>query len=616
MKTLRDDILCKQIFECDADKKIIRIRITSNTEIRLIVKNLETDIYEIAKTGKDFILDSSDVKSNTLYEYTGQIHNGTRYINITRTYYFARTNNKLSVYSKKPAFIPSKENIDLKILRNDTHCKQIFKYNSNNEITAVDIFSDKEVRLILKNTETNTYEATMTGKNFTLSAQNIKSDTIYKYSIQLHNGKRYENISKSYYIIYHNNGLHIYDREPVFRHYTDDLFYSRRCNVTIQPFEPIPYTRGFAGVYENKIPVPESRRLTMGCQLFFFPPYQEAESFSDEVVIYGDVPNSGYGHFLLDAMARLWYAKDHPDIPIIWNGERLPSFAPAIFDIVGIRNRHLFLKKPTRFKEVIFPFPGVAIGNYFLSGHEKFLGAYPGKPLIPGKKLYLSRKNIKGRNLVDEEAIEKLVSRYGFTIYYPEEHPLTDQLDELSSSEVVLGAEGSALHSAVLLKQPIRTRFYAIARHRMGSGVFEHIRICKNIQYITFNLLANNKRITANSEFNIDIKKLEHILSETNGLTEDNSAILNDYAIIPDCPQSSFLDVLDKFRVTLTETELSSLHILHLLKAHFAKLDTFKDVLRESKSPDYDVLSSFLETSRQDLLSSIALQFRVPKLTQ
>lgn len=507
----------------------------------------------------------------------------------------------------------------MKMLCNDIKCTQTFEYDASNRIKAIKITANRQIRLAFKNVSTDTYEIKITGNEFILDEKLIKKDTIYQYVAQTRDILRYKNITSYYYLLYHNNGFYIYERKPSFEVYKDDLMYTRRHDVTLLPYQPIPCRTGntayaLTGAYEKQKPIPEACRLTMGCQLFLFSPYQEAASSSNDVVIYGGFPNPGYGHFLLDAMARLWFAKDHPDIPIIWDSEKLPTFAPAIFEIVGIRNRHLFLKKTTRFKEVIFPFPGVSIGNYFLSGHEKFLGAYPGKPVIPGKKIYLSRKNIKGRNLVNEELIEALLSSYGFIIYYPEEHSIAEQLDEISSSEVVLGAEGSAMHSVVLLKRPVRTRFYAIARHRMGSGIFEHIRLLKNIQYTTFNISLENKRISSDDELNIDIEKLKHILSETNGFSEEKAEVLDKYIVTPNSPQTYFLDVLNKFSITLTEAEATSLHILHMLKDYFDKLETLKKPIEKNNSPENNALCSFLTKSKQDILSKVASQLAIKRL--
>lgn len=170
------------------------------------------------------------------------------------------------------------------------------------------------------------------------------------------------------------------------------------------------------------------------------------------------------------------------------------------------------------------------------------------------------------------------------------------------------------MHSVVLLKKPLHTRFYAIGRHRMGGGIFEHIRTCKDMQYTTFNIPLEDEIITAKSEFNIDIKKLKYILSETDGLSKQETSSINNYIAKPDSPQISFLDALDKFQVTLTETEASNLHILHLLKDHFNKLDTFSNLLLKNEISSHSDLDSFLEVSKQNIFSHIASQFKQKKL--
>ncbi len=340
-----------------------------------------------------------------------------------------------------------------------------------------------------------------------------------------------------------------------------------RSNVTLFPYCTIPYTRytinGFVGAYEGETPIPECLPLTLGTQKHLFIPYEKVDNFIDDTVIYAGRPSPAFGHFLLDSMSRLWYAKNNPNITIIWDTERnlfdsiYLNGAKHIFNLVGIKNKNMFLEKKVRIKNVIFPFPGISIGNYFLKDHEIFLGVYKCKNTISGKKLYLSRKKIKNAPVKDEDIIEKLVSSYGFEIFYPEEHSIEKQLDAISSSEIVLGIEGSAFYSVVLLKRPISTRFYAIARHRRGGGVYNHIKNVKNIDYTTLNIYKEPLPRYSTDSLVIDILLFKKILKLTNGLEKKNNRFLNPYIINNiDNSYLYYIDVLGRFKTYMSQNEI------------------------------------------------------------
>ena len=40
--------------------------------------------------------------------------------------------------------------------------------------------------------------------------------------------------------------------------------------------------------------------------------------------IYGGMLMDHFGHFLLEAMARLWFIREHPELPVLWHRIALP----------------------------------------------------------------------------------------------------------------------------------------------------------------------------------------------------------------------------------------------------------------------------------------------------
>jgi hypothetical protein len=71
-----------------------------------------------------------------------------------------------------------------------------------------------------------------------------------------------------------------------------------------------------------------------------------------------------------------------------------------------------------------------------------------GNPQIGNDRLWISRSQLIGnsRALADEAHIERELSKLGWTIIHPQEHPIRTQLEALEKARIVSGVEGSAFH--------------------------------------------------------------------------------------------------------------------------------------------------------------------------
>jgi len=70
-----------------------------------------------------------------------------------------------------------------------------------------------------------------------------------------------------------------------------------------------------------------------------------------------------------------------------------------------------------------------------------------------GQRLYLSRKRVPRRDIVNEEEVERLLAdRFGFTVVYPETLSIVEQIQLFHGADVVVGPIGSALCSIVFAR--------------------------------------------------------------------------------------------------------------------------------------------------------------------
>lgn len=187
--------------------------------------------------------------------------------------------------------------------------------------------------------------------------------------------------------------------------------------------------------------------------------------------IYAGVFHDVYGHFLLEGLQRLWWAAEHPDLPIVWVADAglpaptLSAWQRDMLEVVGIRNEVLVLTRPTTFSVLHVPDAGYKYADWSHPDHIDFLASYDGPPQEDGRRLWLSRDGRTGVGVINREIIERRLEAQGWTIVTPELMPLRDQLDALARAEVVAGEEGSTFHTLLLLRDIERKRFHVFRRH-------------------------------------------------------------------------------------------------------------------------------------------------------
>lgn len=311
------------------------------------------------------------------------------------------------------------------------------------------------------------------------------------------------------------------------------LRYTVRRDVVIAPYCSLHSTsvpHGVRSVYSIGKFVPEALRFQLLKQIDAPGPEVPHKNYFRGRVIFGDLPNSSFGHFLTEGLSRLWYAKRHPEIPIDWfHGKEISESQQEILNLLGVVNPQILVKKPTFFDEVVFPFPGICLGDNFEPEHAEFLGFFNRKQHSnrnnnAPRKLFLSRSaltGVRGKSDADK-LLEDILTDHGFEVFFPENFSLIEQLDAIVSADVVVGVEGSALHLPLLLADPVQTKFIALARHRRGGGVFEHVRQVKQLDYQTYDFSVDPlRKKLAKDPLYIDFEKFKRAVSLTGGFEKN-----------------------------------------------------------------------------------------------
>ncbi len=185
--------------------------------------------------------------------------------------------------------------------------------------------------------------------------------------------------------------------------------------------------------------------------------------------LFAGVGRHHFGHFLLEALPRLW-ALDHLDARP--DGIALvPMAGRDIAAIIARRLRPLLdmlcqglplhlVEAPTRVDEAIIPTQG--FGHLDWSHGTPEARAYMRRHLCAAiapdgpELLYISRRRLKpaSKQVPFEQKIERWVSRAGYHIFYPERHSIAEQIACYRAAKAIIGPDGSAFHLAPFVMRP------------------------------------------------------------------------------------------------------------------------------------------------------------------
>lgn len=238
-----------------------------------------------------------------------------------------------------------------------------------------------------------------------------------------------------------------------------------------------------------------------------------AEVHADETAAVSEAIYCGplyhhFGHFLLESLARVWYAQQHPDLPLVWAGastwERdvaLREWQREILDILGVTNTCRIATTATPVERLHLPDIGYRYDDWFHTQHARFLARYHGPDQEESFKIWLSR-SLLGKDVRDlnAEPLERRLASSGWTVVHPEQQTVREQLDNLARASVIAGEEGSAFHALMLLDGVRGKKLHVMRRlggeHRNMSTVGETLGLDQS-----FHTLRNEVVVKATGRY-------------------------------------------------------------------------------------------------------------------
>jgi capsular polysaccharide biosynthesis protein len=183
-----------------------------------------------------------------------------------------------------------------------------------------------------------------------------------------------------------------------------------------------------------------------------------------------------FGHVLRDALARLWFIRERPDLPVLWHRmddlpvphAAWPGWLDQLWRLLGLdRHRHLHLTVPVAVDRVLLPDPGVIACDVLHPAQARALAVRACSAPCDGAPAWLSRAGLPAGfgGFAGEAEVEARLAAKGWRILRPETLSLAAQADLFATARVVAGTIGSAFHAALLCATP---RAGLVLVHRPG----------------------------------------------------------------------------------------------------------------------------------------------------
>ena len=183
--------------------------------------------------------------------------------------------------------------------------------------------------------------------------------------------------------------------------------------------------------------------------------------FRDEKVVYCGYLIHHWGHFLVEAVARLWYFLEHDEtidryVFILEEGEsrQISGNFREFLQLLGVWDKLEFVTRPTVFREVVVPEMAFQLEGCY---SRKFLDIFdtvaanvqPDPSWVPSKKIYFSRSRLP-KNATTEFgflSLDNFFQRNGYEILVPEQLSLSQLIYQIRNAGVVASVSGTLPHN-------------------------------------------------------------------------------------------------------------------------------------------------------------------------
>jgi len=194
-------------------------------------------------------------------------------------------------------------------------------------------------------------------------------------------------------------------------------------------------------------------------------PFENPE-YRDEKVVYCGYLVNHWGHFLVEAVNRLWYAlKNDPTIDkyvffVDENEERtIKGNYKEFFQLLNIWEKLELVNKPTTFREVIVPELSFFCMRYYSQSYLDIFDTIAANANVapdwqPLEKIYFTRSHFAKGNNYDFglESLDSFFTNNGFSLLAPETVTLSQMIFYIRNASEIATISGSVHHNMLFAK--------------------------------------------------------------------------------------------------------------------------------------------------------------------
>ena len=187
------------------------------------------------------------------------------------------------------------------------------------------------------------------------------------------------------------------------------------------------------------------------------------------------LPSIGYFHWLADELGPFLFALRNTQNPIVLYWEGAPNYVQDFLSKLPYKS--LAVPRFVKLKEINFVTKQNQIGWSHKRDLEEVIEYF--KPhisrTVSGKRLYISRMK-STRSTIFESSLIKNLEEKNWVVVTLEEITLQEQVELISSAEIICGISGAGLANAIWLSE--KSRVIEIAPDRFSSSI---TKVCENL---------------------------------------------------------------------------------------------------------------------------------------
>jgi len=187
----------------------------------------------------------------------------------------------------------------------------------------------------------------------------------------------------------------------------------------------------------------------------------ENPEYRDQKVVYCGYMINHWGHFLIEAVCRLWYFLEQDetiDKYIFFLEEHVQREIRGNYreflQLLNIWDKVEFINKPTTFREILVPELALRCNTYYSPKYRKIFDEIAGNVNVDPswespEKLYYSRSQLaKGQPFeFGFDMLDDFFARNGYAILYPEKVPLGQMIHYIRGANVIASPSGTLPHN-------------------------------------------------------------------------------------------------------------------------------------------------------------------------